>query len=104
MPILIYFKNPPMSLMLKGKINKAYVRKLKRAFSNVLEMEKPDGLPIVLIGHADCDLSYVSEITQEEMDNMIKENKAAVARSMAGGDKITPVSGIPGRKFTGRPQ
>ena len=100
MPILVYFKNPPMSLLLKGNIDKDYVRRLRKAVGNVVEMQKPDGQPIVLIGREDCDLAYVTEITQEEMDNMMAKSKADAARNMEG-KKITPVTGIPGRRFKG---
>jgi len=101
MPLLVYFKNPPMSLLLKGNINKDYVRRLRKAFGGVVEMQKPDDQPIVLIGKADCDLSYIAEITQGEMDDMMKKSAADRARNL-GDKKITPASSIPGRRFTGK--
>lgn len=100
MPLAVYFKSPPMTLLFEGEIDKATIRKLKGVFGKVLKLKNPDGQNVVLIANTDSDISYVAEITQEKMDDMMKKQAADRARNLGKKDGlITPIKGVPGRGF-----
>ena len=103
MPLTAFFKNPPMSLFLKGALNKEFIKKVKKAFGETLVVENPDGEKILLITRADSDISYIAEITQEKMEDAMKKQEADKARALAMADKGKFGPGGTGRqRFSGK--
>ena len=104
MPLSAFFKNPPMSLMLEGSLDKAFIKEVNKAFGKTLIVKNPDGEKILLITQADCDISYIAEITQEKMEEVMKNQEVEKARAVTmSGAKFDPTGAFPGRKrFTGK--
>lgn len=110
MPILVYFKEPAISLVLDGELNEETIKTLEE-LGPILIMQDPDGAPQVLFPRSDLDITYMKEITVDEWENMKARNEdmkrqreAAAAKNLG---RITPAQFMaspgpgPGKKGRG---
>jgi len=95
MPILVYFKEPAISLVLGGELNKETIARLdNERLGPILVMSDPDGKKQILFPRSDLDITYMKEITVEEWEQMKARNEdmqrqreAAAAKGLG---RITP--------------
>lgn len=74
MPIIISLKQPAINLVFKGSIkdNQETVAEYDAMFPNLM-LEGEDGLNTVIPLSVDCNIAFIKEVTQAEIDKRKKE-------------------------------
>lgn len=74
MPIIISLKEPAINLVFKGSIkdNQETVAEYDAMFPNLM-LEGEDGLNTVIPLSVDCNIAFIKEVTQAEVDKRKKE-------------------------------
>lgn len=100
MPILICLKEPPINLIVEGNIKDESEKEWDEMFHNqILMVKRPGGLNMVIPLLKECNIAFMHEVTQEEIDG-----QREAAKNKQQGSVITkPQFVIPhgGRKGRG---
>jgi len=84
--IIIYFKDPAISLVMGGELNDDLVESIRYKLNTagkgpVLEFKNPEGRRAAIFPDSGLDIAYMMEITEEEWQAMKRNRDAARARS-----------------------
>jgi len=84
--IIIYFKDPAISLVMGGELDEKLIEDLGKKLGAagkgpVLEFRNPDGRRATIFPDSGLDIAYMMEITEEEWQAMKRNRDAARARS-----------------------
>ena len=83
MPLVIYFREPNISLIVKGELDAKRKKIFIQAFGEVLEFESIEGSYKILIPvSSDKNITYISTITDEEFEELKKQREAKRARNI----------------------
>jgi len=85
--IIIYFKDPAISLVMDGELSEQLVEDLGQKLGAagkgpVLEFKNPEGRRAAIFPDSGLDIAYMMEITEEEWQTMKRNRDAARARSI----------------------
>lgn len=99
--ILVYFKEPAISLVMGGELDEIKVKELMKAgLGPVIRMEDPDGRTQLLFPSKDVDITYMKEITKkeyEEMKEKEEKRKKEIEAKGGMGKIVDPSMMVPGR-------
>jgi len=98
MPILICLKEPPINLIVEGDIKDDSEKEWDEMFNNqILMVKRKGGLNMVIPLLKECNIAFMHEVTQEEIDE-----QREVTKNKQQGSVITkPQFVIPHRRRTG---
>ena len=69
MPLLICLKEPPINLIVEGNIKDESEKQWDEMFHNqILMVKRQGGLNIVIPLLKECNIAFMQEVTQEEID------------------------------------
>jgi len=93
MPILIRLKDPSITLVLAGDIKDESSKEYDTMFPNLM-VKNQDGQNMVIPLAIDCNIAYIKEVTQEEIDKQKKEaeRRRKEAEAQGGGGRIAKPS------------
>lgn len=100
MPIIICLKEPPINLIVDGNIKDESEKQWDEIFHNqILMVKRQGGLNLVIPLLKECNIAFMQEVTQEEID----EQKEATKEKQQGSVISRPQFVIPngGRKGRG---
>jgi len=81
MPLIIYFREPNISLIVKGKLDSKRKKALTQALGQMLEFESIEGSHRILIPvNDDKNITYISTMTDEEFEDLKRQREAQRAR------------------------
>jgi len=84
MPLVIYFKRPEISLIVKGDLNERRKKAIAQAFGKALEFDSIEGNHKILIPvNDDTNITYISTMTDEEFEDLKKQREAQRAAKKA---------------------
>ena len=76
MPILICLKEPPINLIVEGDIKDDSEKEWDKMFHNqILMVKRQAGLNMVIPLLKECNIAFIQEVTQEEIDEQRKATK-----------------------------
>jgi len=85
MPILICLKEPPINLIVDGEIKDESEKQWDEIFHNqILMVKRQEGLNMIIPLLRECNVAFMQEVTQEEID----EQREA-AKNKGQGSTIT---------------
>ena len=83
MPLVIYFREPNISLIVKGELDAKRKKTFIQALGEVLEFDSIEGDHKILIPVSnDKNITYISTITDEEFEELKKQREAKRARNI----------------------
>ena len=83
MPLVIYFREPNISLIVKGELDAKRKKTFIQALGEVLEFDSIEGSHKILIPVSnDKNITYISTITDEEFEELKKQREAKRARNI----------------------
>ena len=92
MPVMFFLKEPPISLATPGDLDEKAIKELLKA-TPMIRTQALDGLPMLIAVKKDSNISYLKQITKEQLEKMREEMK-----DQAKGSRIQkPKMGFPGR-------
>ena len=98
MPLLIFLKEPPMSLIVEGEIKDKDEEYWDKVFDNgVLIVKNQDGQNMVIPLWKESNITFIQEVTKEQIEE--QEKKAAEAGQESR--IASPGFAFPGRKPRG---
>jgi len=100
MPIIICLKEPPINLIVDGDIKEESEKQWDEIFHNqILMVKRQGGLNLVIPLLRECNIAFMQEVTQEEID----EQRESAKNKQEGSVITRPQFVIPhgGRKGRG---
>jgi len=100
MPIIICLKEPPINLIVDGDIKEESEKQWDEIFHNqILMVKRQGGLNLVIPLLKECNIAFMQEVTQEEID----EQRESAKNKQEGSVITRPQFVIPhgGRKGRG---
>jgi len=98
MPILICLKEPPINLVVDGSIKDESEKQWDEIFHNqILMVKRQGGLNMVIPLLKECNVAFMQEVTQEEID----EQRESAKNKQQGSVITKPQFVIPHRGRTG---
>ena len=83
MPLVIYFREPNISLIVKGELDAKRKKTFIQALGEVLEFDSIEGNHKILIPvNDDKNITYISTMTDEEFEELKKQREAKRARNI----------------------
>jgi len=83
MPLVIYFREPNISLIVKGELDAKRKKTFIQALGEVLEFDSIEGNHKILIPVSnDKNITYISTMTDEEFEELKKQREAKRARNI----------------------
>jgi len=84
--IIIYFKDPAISLVMKGKFSDEMVKNIGNKLGAegkgpIFEFQNPDGYRTIVFPDSRIDIAYMMEISEKEWEEMKRKRDATRARS-----------------------
>jgi len=92
MPILVCLKEPAINLILAGEIKDEASGEYDKLFPNLM-IKDQDGHNVVISLSVDCNISFLKEVTQAEIDEQKKlaeERKKEIRDLRGGGPLVKP--------------
>jgi len=84
MPLVIYFREPNISLIVKGELDSKRKKAISGALGQTLEFDSIEGNHKILIPVNDnTNITYISTMTDEEFEDMKRQREAQRARKEA---------------------
>ena len=94
---MYFLKNPPVSLATLGDLDKKTIKSLLKS-TPMVQAQAPDGRTLLICVKQDVNISYIKEISEEQLEKM-KEEKEEQGK----GSRIQkPAMVFPGRGGKGR--
>ena len=76
MPLLICLKEPPINLIVEGDIKDDSEKEWDEIFHNqILMVKRQEGLNMVIPLLRECNIAFMQEVTQEEIDEQREATK-----------------------------
>jgi len=98
MPILICLKEPPINLIVDGNIKDESEKEWDEIFHNqILMVKRQEGLNMVIPLLRECNIAFMQEVTQEEID----EQRESAKNKQQGSVITRPQFVIPHKGRTG---
>ena len=83
MPLVIYFREPNISLIVKGELDSKRKKNFIQTLGEMLEFDSIEGNHKILIPvSSDKNVTYISTITDEEFEELKKQREAKRARNI----------------------
>ena len=83
MPLVIYFREPNISLIVKGELDKKRRKSFIKTLGGMLEFDSIEGDHKILIPvNDDKNITYISTMTDEEFEELKKQREAKRARNI----------------------
>ena len=102
MPIIVCLKEPGINLVCAGDIKDETSKEYDELFRNLMVKDQ-DGHNIVIPLSVECNIAFIKEVTQEELDKRKAEAEARRKKAPDGGGVITkPQFVIPHGRGGGR--
>lgn len=90
MPILICLKNPQINLVVEGDIKDESEKRWDEIFNNqILMVKRQGGLNMVIPLLQECNIAFLHEVTQKEIDEGKEEAKKRKAAAGRQGSVLT---------------
>jgi len=81
MPLVIYFREPNISLIVKGELDSKRKKTISQALGQTLEFDSIEGNHKILIPvSSDKNITYISTMTDEEFEDLKRQREAQRAR------------------------
>ncbi len=82
MPLIIYFRQPNVSIVVDGTLDASTVKRLKSQLGNFLEFKSVEGSNRIVIPTSnETNILYVSSMTDEEFQKLKEQREAQRARA-----------------------
>jgi len=83
MPLVIYFREPNISLIVKGELDAKRKKAISQALGQTLEFDSiEDNHKILIPVNDDKNITYISTMTDEEFEELKKQREAKRARNI----------------------
>jgi len=83
MPLVLYFKQPNISLIVKGELDPKRKKAISQALGQMLEFDSIEGNHKILIPVSnDKNITYISTMTDEEFEDLKRQREAKRARGV----------------------
>lgn len=89
MPLVMCLKEPSINLILEGEIKDEASAEYDKLFPNIM-IKDQDGNNVVVALSVDCNIAFIKEVTQAEIDEQKKkmEERQKQAQDMRGPGRI----------------